>query len=487
MIYVKNNTEIQDVFIPRDEEIYIPSGGGGYSQGFADGRDWQKAQLTSGTFTENGDYFREDGWDEITIAVPQGDYAEGYADGVAWRDAQDIPGAFYENGTYHRTNGYGWSEVNVRVDTASTYNSGYTQGYEDRGDLLGRLEISANNMTYTSETGWNEVLVVITGFTGGFVTTATTNGHYEYDAHDFGVAGWDYITIDVDVPTGADYASGYTDGFQVGYNSGITVGYQSGVTDGYASGYTSGMTDGFNSGVTYQKSLLSSITLTDNGVYTSENGWSSVTVNQPISIGEVGISCVFYSKYTVTPPDQYFVTYPASGWYVQKVNNVFDSFGAPVNIQKNIPVHIDYYTNNVSSVPSFSLQSYLTEVVIDDRISVLRYQMFERCHSLTSVTLSNTIYSIPTSCFGGCDKLTSIVLPASIVSIGQTAFLGCSALTSITCYATTAPSVNHSFYSKTSSFPENGVLRVPVGSDYSSWFNGYVGLPSGWTVEYITI
>ena len=55
------------------------------------------------------------------------------------------------------------------------------------------------------------------------------------------------------------------------YNSG----YTSGNTDGFASGHTSGVTDG----VAQQKALLSSTTITQNGTYTRENGWSAVTVN----------------------------------------------------------------------------------------------------------------------------------------------------------------------------------------------------------------
>ena len=43
--------------------------------------------------------------------------------------------------------------------------------------------------------------------------------------------------------------------------------------------YERGLEDGFESGTTYQKSLLSSTALTENGTYTSENGFSAVTVN----------------------------------------------------------------------------------------------------------------------------------------------------------------------------------------------------------------
>ena len=43
--------------------------------------------------------------------------------------------------------------------------------------------------------------------------------------------------------------------------------------------YERGLADGVESGITYQKSLLSSTALTENGTYTSENGFSAVTVN----------------------------------------------------------------------------------------------------------------------------------------------------------------------------------------------------------------
>ncbi len=36
---------------------------------------------------------------------------------------------------------------------------------------------------------------------------------------------------------------------------------------------------GFNDGVSYQKSLLTSTTISQNGVYTSENGFNSVIVD----------------------------------------------------------------------------------------------------------------------------------------------------------------------------------------------------------------
>lgn len=75
-------------------------------------------------------------------------------------------------------------------------------------------------------------------------------------------------------------------------------------------------------------------------------------------------------------------------------------------------------------------------------------------------------------------NLTSIIIPDSVTSIGAYAFEFCYNLTEITCYAVTAPSVENPF----TYMPTNGVLKVPSGSDYSSWLSE---LPSGWVVEYI--
>ena len=52
----------------------------GYNRGYNEGEIAQKAKLTGITITENGTYSREDGYNEITVDVPDlnGDYNEGY-------------------------------------------------------------------------------------------------------------------------------------------------------------------------------------------------------------------------------------------------------------------------------------------------------------------------------------------------------------------------------------------------------------------------
>ena len=58
-------------------------------------------------------------------------------------------------------------------------------------------------------------------------------------------------------------------------------GYETGKTDGYDSGYSIGYEGGYTDGETEQKSKLTSITITENGSYTRENGYNEVIVDVP--------------------------------------------------------------------------------------------------------------------------------------------------------------------------------------------------------------
>ena len=94
------------------------------------------------------------------------------------------------------------------------------------------------------------------------LTSATFSANSAYTPAQ-GVDGWSAVTVNVDETPA--YNSGYTEGSVAGFASGETVGYASGTTDGAAE----------------QKALLSSTAITENGEYTSENGFSAVTVNVP--------------------------------------------------------------------------------------------------------------------------------------------------------------------------------------------------------------
>lgn len=151
---------------------------------------------------------------------------------------------------------------------------------------------------------------------------------------------------------------------------------------------------------------------------------------------------------------------------------------------------------------SFKACEDLKSIVIPDSVKSIGDEAFFICSGLTSVTIGSGVTSIGRYAFSDCSGLTSVVIPDSVTSIGEYAFLkcaklksvtigsgvttigiwafrSCNKLTSITCYATTAPKL----YGYSSVYlPKNGILKVPNGSDYSSWLSI---LGSTWTIEYI--
>ena len=144
MIYIKNNTEIQTIFIPRNElqkEAYIASTKtyeDGYRDGLEDGKGQQKDKLLNLYVTENGQYEREDGWGVVTVDTPDCSdaYNKGYEDGYNQGQAEcpDCP----EGGSCNLGEGefvFGTSDV-------------------------GRYELNASDDGYD---GWSKIYLEIEG------------------------------------------------------------------------------------------------------------------------------------------------------------------------------------------------------------------------------------------------------------------------------------------------------------------------------------
>ena len=100
----------------------------------------------------------------------------------------------------------------------------------------------------------------------------------------------------------------------------------------------------------------------------------------------------------------------------------------------------------------------------------------------TNLVIPNNITLIGEYVFNFNHTLTSVTIPNTVTEIGAYAFD--SEIKEITCLATTAPTVTtYTFYT----IPKNGVLKVPSGSDYSSWMSTslyYLGYHN-WTKEEI--
>ena len=243
MIYVKNETNQQRIYIPRN-----------------DGSNSQDIHLQRKDFniTENGDY----------PIAPDSGY-DGSSGGTI---SVDVVGPGYEEG----------------------YQAGYTEG-ETAGEATQKAKLASFTATtnghYTREDGWNEVEVLVPQTTGGTAVlvslTADTNTTYypaEYQAD-----GFNQVEVNVDTQPA------YDEGYQQGYSDGEVAGEAAGEQIGYANGYADGEEA--------QKALLSEFTASTNGLYTSETGYSAVTVNvQGGGGGSVLTAETFNYNGQFTPP-----------------------------------------------------------------------------------------------------------------------------------------------------------------------------------------
>lgn len=167
MIYLKNNTETQAIYIPRQTVL----GGGyiattktyedGYRDGLEDGKEQQKGKLLNLYVTENGQYEREDGWGVVTVDTPDSidAYNKGYEDGYNQGQAEcpeltEI--TIVENGRYEGA----YNVVNVDVPTeGGTCNLGEGSILLDTS-MAGTYELYAADDGYD---GWSKFIVTLEG------------------------------------------------------------------------------------------------------------------------------------------------------------------------------------------------------------------------------------------------------------------------------------------------------------------------------------
>ena len=98
-------------------------------------------------------------------------------------------------------------------------------------------------------------------------------------------------------------------------------------------------------------------------------------------------------------------------------------------------------------------------------------------HAIQKLVVEEGITSLCWAAYWGYYDMQEADLPSTLGYINGSCF-GYTGLTSITCRARQAPSFRDNAFV---GLPESGTLRVPEGSDYSSWLSA---LPSGWHIEY---
>lgn len=160
------------------------------------------------------------------------------------------------------------------------YNQGYVEGEAD-GKLTGREE----GYTDGYNTGYG------TGVTDGgnaqkaklVDITITENGVYTKDDG--------YKTVTVEVEAGIPEEE-------------LQQMLQDAMDEGYQDGYAEGVDDGREDGIAEQKEKLESTTITENGVYTKEDGWNSVTVEVDVPTFEtetLSVELKTNGNYNYTP------------------------------------------------------------------------------------------------------------------------------------------------------------------------------------------
>lgn len=137
--------------------------------------------------------------------------------------------------------------------------------------------------------------------------------------------------------------------------------------------------------------------------------------------------------------------------------------------------------NSVTSIGNSAFYECisLTNVTISNSMTTIGDSTFWRCTALTSITIPNSVTTIEGYVFNNCSELTSVTIGNGVTSIRSYSFQGCTGLTSITCLAEIAPTIQSYTFDAIST---TGTLKIPKGSDYSSWLED---LGSGWTIEEI--
>ena len=432
----------------------------GYNQGKTDGVNEQKNKLEPINITENGTYSKEDGYNEIVVAVPDlnGDYNEGYnqgkTDGINEQKTKLESISITENGVYSKEDGYNHIEVNV-PDLNGSYDEGYQQGHTEgyaEGERIGyaqgktdgvneqkgklsQIKISENG-TYTNENGYSEVVVNVPDL----------NGSYN-----------------------EGYAQGKTDGVneQKGKLSQITIsengtytkedGYREVVVNvpdlngDYNEGYGQGKIDGVNE----QKSKLETINITANGTYTKEDGYNHIEVNilPKINVKKAGLR-FGNSTFTEVPEWVDF----------EGVTDMYGMFQYCSNLQ-TIPL-ID--TSNVKSMSTmFSYCNHLQAIPLLNTSNVTNmYYMFYYCEKLQTIpSLDTSKVTNMTNMFYGCSSLQTIppINTSNVTNMSQM-FNNCRSLVSI-------PALNAQSLNMGSSYGVFGNSELPNLTDFGGFLN----------------
>lgn len=190
--------------------------------------------------------------------------------------------------------------------------------------------------------------------------------------------------------------------------------------------------------------------------------------------------------------DDFFVgmkNLPLLSSYISNINipnsieDIALSFFYAAKLSKiNIPNSVKYISGSAFAgagrLNSENVEGFFLDVDLPDTIQYIGTQAFYYS-GLKKIIIPDSVLTIGDRAFHYCGGLESVVIGSGITDIGGSAFSSCPLLSDITCLAETPPTLGAYVFNNNAA---SGVLKVPTGSDYSTWLT-YLG--NGWTIEYI--
>ena len=289
----------------------------------------------------------------------------------------------------------GMTSVSLSVEVPDRYEDGYDDGKQDGiNEQKGKLSSTSftQNSAYTNADGWSAVTVNVpqTGSTIHNQDKTFYLSSVELNPQLIPIGGGRYM---ITGSTTVTYDPGYT-GLgvatiipEITADAAIELGEQN------------------------QKAKLSSTSFTQNSAYTSENGWSSVTVD---------VDDRYYEGYDDGEEAQknklIMTSVTENGVYTRE-----DGFYA---IEVNVPVTAYTDADLIANLQAdyFVIPSGTTEL--------RPYAFYQQCFS--SITIPDTVTGIGEYSFAYNTCLEDVTIPSSITSIGNGAFMEDSGITGMT-------------------------------------------------------
>ena len=448
------------------------------------GKELQKLELSSTSFTGNNTYENANGWSSVTVDVPitYDRYDEGFEDGEEAQKEKLTTLYADENGTYTRADGYSSITVDVaqtgytQQDIDDAYNRGYQDGLEacqqlpvtatsitinvantitDSGTATTTVNPTAStvNLSYSSS---DTTKATINGTTGAI--TVKNSGSVTFCVRDSISNLQSCKTVNV-VKTQPITAFTYTaDTSLVAYSGeSRTIKYSTSGFNISSIGF-----DTSNSLSTSWNKTGKTITVTfpynyygeQQSYYVKLTGYTSngTLIQTRINYTQAayptkGKFIIVYNVTSTTVPTQLY--YDSSGCHPSCIENTLYS-AKLVSNNANIPltsatytfpstgkVSVEYTLNGgVLGHSTFFGCSKVLEAKSFTGVKIINCNAFKQCANLSSVTLGNDIIKLvgktESGIFQDCTSLVNVSIGTGVSELPEYCFNGCTGLRNIT-------------------------------------------------------